>query len=148
MILLLKSKTRALDLVDNLPQYLKAVKDVPFKWGEHDCLTFTNNAWKEMHGYGWADDWLDRYMDGVRPLGKEKLQKTYGFRTFVEAVDSRLRRVDHIPPRGSLVSKKVNRRWCVGNSLGIAVGNRAAFLSQSGVVYVPIESIDMAWVAK
>jgi hypothetical protein len=40
----------------------------------------------------------------------------------------------------------VPRTWYVGAAMGIAVGSSAAFLSTDGVVYLPIETIDNAWV--
>jgi hypothetical protein len=129
-----------------LPDYLKSVRDIPFKWGEHDCLIFTNNAWKVMYGHGWADDWLDRYMDGVRPLSRKELHEEYGYKSFVAAVDSRLARVSHVPPRGALVTTRKARRWAIGNALGISVGIKAAFLGPEGVIYHPIDTIDKAWV--
>jgi hypothetical protein len=132
--------------ISKLPAYLKAVKDVPFKWGEHDCLIFTNNAWKAMHGHGWADDWLGRYMDGTRPLSRKELQEEYGYKTFVAAVDARLTRVNHIPPRGALVTTRKARRWAIGNALGICIGTKAAFVSKTGLTYHPIENIDKAWI--
>lgn len=120
--------------------------DTPFRWGEHDCLTFTNAAWREMHGHGWADDWLGRYMDGDRAFTRRELQEEFGFDTFTQAVDSRLQRVDHVPPRGALVTTRRARRWSIGGALGISVGIKAAFVSAHGITYHPIEMIDKAWV--
>ncbi len=31
---------------ESLNDYLKSVSDKPFVWGQHDCLTFTNGAYK------------------------------------------------------------------------------------------------------
>jgi len=78
--------------LDNLPPYLKKTRDIPFKWGVHDCLTFTNNAWHEMYGHGWADDWLGRYMIDGQPMKRSQLQEEFGYKTFTQAVDARLSR--------------------------------------------------------
>jgi len=51
---------------ERLNSYLKDIRGKPFSWGEHDCLTFTNDAFVQMYGSGWADDWLGRYMEGNR----------------------------------------------------------------------------------
>lgn len=131
---------------DRLADYLKSVRETPFQWGEHDCLIFTNNAWKAMYGHGLADDWLGRYMDGTRLLSRKELQEEYGYKSFVAAVDARLTRVNHVPPRGALVTTRKARRWAIGNALGISVGIKAAFIGSEGVVYHPIETIDKAWV--
>ncbi|WP_405048979.1 hypothetical protein ROLI_040320 [Roseobacter fucihabitans] len=45
-----------------LNAYLDSVRDRPFAWGDHDCLTFTNTCFHKLHGEGWADDWLGAYM--------------------------------------------------------------------------------------
>ena len=146
---MLKYKTKASDFKPhNLPKYLKSVKDKPFKWGEHDCLIFTNNAWKEMYGYGWSEDWLGRYMKDGRLLRKEELRSEYGFWDFNKAVDSKLKRIEYIPPRGALVTTQKARRWAIGSALGISVGTKAVFLGSNGLIYHPIETIDKAWVAK
>ena len=132
--------------VDNLPEYLKSVKDSPFKWGVFDCLTFTNGAWQEMYGYGWADDWLGRYMTDGQPMRRSQLQEEFGYQTFTKAVDDRLKRVEGVPPRGALVTTRKAKRWAIGNALGISVGLKAAFVSSEGLIYHPIETIDKAWV--
>lgn len=99
-----------------------------------------------MYGYGWAEDWLGRYMYGSRLLKREELQKEFGHKSFTEAVDQRLTRIDHIPPRGSLVATRRAKRWAIGSALGISVGTKAAFLSSQGLIYHPIETIDKAWI--
>jgi hypothetical protein len=132
--------------ISKLPAYLKSVQNKPFKWGEHDCLIFTNQAFREMCGEGWAEDWLGRYMRDGFPLKRKELQDEFGYRTFTEAVDKRLQRIEGVPPRGSLVTTKKARRWVIGSAMGISVGLKAAFVSKHGLVYHPIETIDKAWI--
>jgi len=132
-----------------LNAYLREIADIPFKWGVHDCFIFTNTAFQKMYNEGWADDWARRYLGGDKlPFKRTILQSEYGFETFEDAVDTRLKRVENVPPRGALVtaSEGVPRTWYVGVAMGIAVGSSAAFLSTDGVVYLPIETIDNAWV--
>jgi hypothetical protein len=135
---------------ERLTAYLRQVKDRLFVWGEHDCLTLTNGAWRAMHGAGWADDWVGRYMVqtpyGIRPMRQDQLRCEFGFRSFVEAVDARLTPVRHIPPRGALVATKRVQRWAIGYGLGICVGTKCAFLSDRGVIYLPVTDISKAWV--
>lgn len=133
---------------ERLTAYLREVKGREFAWGVHDCLTFTNEGWRRMHGYGWADDWLGRYMDGDAPVGRDALRREFGFDDFAEAVDSRLTRCRHVPPRGALVAaEKGTRRWYTGAALGLCVGLRAAFLSDRGLIYLPVDDIKHAWVS-
>lgn len=130
----------------HLNAYLKSVADLPFRWGQNDCLTFTNGAWQAMHGNGWADDWIGRYMNGNRLMRKDDLRREFGFQTFAEAVDQRLTRVDYIPPRGSLVITERPMGGGIGYSMGICVGAKAAFLSRTGVIYKSVTDISKAWI--
>ena len=129
-----------------LNQYIQEVKEVPFKWGVNDCLIFTNEAWKRMYGHGWAEDWLGRYMTPRGPMKKNQLIKEFGFTDFTSAVDERLTRITSVPPRGSLVTTKKTQRWFIGCALGISVGTKAAFLSDKGVIYLPLDDVDKSWV--
>ena len=131
---------------ERLNDYLKSVQDEPFVWGRHDCLTFTNTAFRVMHGKGWGDDLLGRYMtDRGRPMGRDQLRVEFGYWSFEAAVDDRLTRIGYVPPRGALVTTKHSQRWAIGVAMGISVGASAVFLSKQGLLYLPIEMIDKAW---
>jgi hypothetical protein len=131
---------------ERLNDYLKSVQDEPFAWGHHDCLTFTNTAFRVMHGTGWGDDLLGRYMtDRGRPMGRDQLRVEFGYWSFEAAVDDRLTRIGYVPPRGALVTTKHSQRWAIGVAMGISVGASAVFLSKQGLLYLPIEMIDKAW---
>jgi hypothetical protein len=131
---------------ESLNDYLKSVKDKSFEWGKHDCLTFTNNAFKAMYGEGWADDWLGRYMEGSRIFRRDELRKEFGFSTFTCAVDNKLSRINHIPPLGALVTTQKAQRWVIGVAMGICTGTKAVFLSKEGMLYLPLDYIHQAWV--
>lgn len=127
---------------------MKSLSEETFEWGSFDCLTFTNNAWHVMYGNGWADDWLGRYLIEGKPMKKAQLQKEFGYKEFYDAVDDRLERVVGIPPRGSLVTTKRAKKWAIGSALGISVGLKGAFVSSQGIVYLPVEEFDAAWINK
>lgn len=131
---------------ESLNDYLKSVRDKSFEWGEHDCLTFTNNAYKAMYGKGWADDWLGRYMSGSITLRRNELKKEFGFSSFTSAVDNKLQRINHIPPLGALVTTKEAQRWIIGVAMGICTGTKAVFLSKDGMLFLPLDYIHQAWV--
>lgn len=126
--------------------FLRASRKRSFSWGDNDCLTFTNDAWRAMHGSGWADDWLGRYMVDGRPMRRDELRREFGWSEFYPAVDERLTRIEHQPPLGALVTTKHSRRWVTGVALGISTGTRAAFLDKDGLIFLPIASIDRAWI--
>lgn len=133
---------------ESLNAYLAQVRDVPFEWGSHDCLTFTNNAFHEMYGKGWADDWLGRYMVDGRPMRRYELKKEFGFSNFINAVDTKLERVDHVPPLGALVLTRQAQRWIIGGAMGICTGTKCVFLSKQGVLYLPLDAIEQAWIKR
>ena len=62
------------------------------------------------------------------------------------AVDSRLQRVHSVPPLGSLVTTKKARKWVTGVAMGICTGSKVAFLDKEGVIYLPLDDINGAWV--
>jgi len=136
--------------VKALNAFLREVKDRPFEWGAWDCLIFTNEAFRRMHGAGWADDWIGRYITQGGLLTRHQLRIEYGHQTIEDALCERLSRAYSVPPRGALVvggSDAVEAGY-LGVGFGIAVGTSAAFLSRLGVVYCPIETATSAWVIK
>ncbi len=127
-------------------EYLEGVKRTPFAWGSHDCLTFTNEAWRRLHGRAWSEDWLGVYMHRGKPVGARTLKKRLGVTTLEEAMQGRLRPVAGIPPRGALVLSDSPQGWSVGISFGIALGTTAVFVGLSGLEHAPITSIAGAWI--
>jgi len=134
--------------ISELHSFLKEVKDRPFKWGVWDCLIFTNEAFRRMDGEGWADDLLNRYMANGVPMTRVQIRREYGYETIDDMLADRLERSFDVPPRGALVtsSETFLNAGYLGSGFGISVGSSAAFLSDTGVVYYPIEYIDSAWV--
>ena len=134
--------------ISELHSFLKEVKDRPFKWGVWDCLIFTNEAFRRMDGEGWADDLLNRYMANGAPMTRVQIRREYGYETLEDMLADRLERSFDVPPRGALVtsSETFLNAGYLGSGFGISVGSSAAFLSDTGVVYYPIEYIDSAWV--
>lgn len=133
--------------LEALYKYLDDVKDKPFNMHVNDCFMFTNEAWRAMYGQGWADDWGKRYIKNTGLYMKVKeLQEEFGFKTIEEAVDSKLTRVNYIPPRGALVTSDLVETRIIGKAFGICIGNKSAFLGKSGVVYASTNLITNAWV--
>ena len=134
--------------ISELHSFLKEVKDRPFKWGVWDCLIFTNEAFRRMDGEGWADDLLNRYMSNGAPMTRVQIRREYGYENLDDMLADRLERSFDVPPRGALVtsSETFLNAGYLGSGFGISVGSSAAFLSDTGVVYYPIEYIDSAWV--
>lgn len=130
-----------------LSKYIESVWKEPLVLGKHDCLTFSNNAFRAYHGYGWADDWLGRYMLEDRPMRRDEMRKEFGFSNLVDAVDTKLRRVKRHPKEGSLVVTNSIRRWVTGYAFGISTGEKAVFLDKVGVLALPMSAVNYTWMA-
>ena len=128
---------------ERLNNFISQIKDKPFSWGEHDCLTFTNSAFREMYGEGWADDWFGRYNE---KSGVKALQEEFGYKTCIEAVDDKLTRIDYVPPLGSLITTKEAKRWITGFAMGISNGKRGVFLSEGGLIHLPFDVVNYSWI--
>lgn len=131
---------------EQLNAYLEEVRDKPFVWGKHDCLIFTNNAYKAMYGRGWADDWLDRYMDGSRVKRRSELRKEYKHSTLIPAIDKKMKRIDCVPPLGALIASDLEIRFAIGYVLGISLGSKACYLGKDGLAFTPLETVTYSWV--
>ena len=132
-----------------LNSYLDKMIDVPFQWGVNDCFTFTNGAFRAMHGVGYADDWEGLYMqsNGVYPKGPRSVRDDFGFNSLDEGLATKLTRVER-PVFGSLVTTRVGCRWITGVALGISIGSRAVFLNMEGLTRLNIEDVESAWVCR
>lgn len=132
--------------LDALNEYIRKMRDVPFQWHTNDCFMFTNNAYHAMYGEGWADDWVGKYTKDGMYLKRDELRKVFQADTLCEAIDRKMTRIDYIPPRGALVTCDRARRWVIGEALGIAIGTKAIFLSDKGVISQQIDFIKSAWI--
>jgi hypothetical protein len=135
-------------VINALNDYLAEVANKPFNWHLHDCFSFTNEAWRRMHGFGWADDWAGKYTENGLYMRRQRLREVFGFDDFVSAIDSKLDRAGKFPPRGALVSTTKRQRWVVGLSLGICTGQHAAFLGAQGTIYLSTADIEHSWVKR
>lgn len=125
--------------------YVESVRSTPFRWGSHDCLSFSNAAVEAYRGYGYVDDWLGGYStDAGAAVHSTRLLRRHGFSGIVDAVDTRLERYQHrVPPRGSVVARPC--RGILGYAFGVVVSDRAAFVGVSGLNMLRIETDDVFW---
>lgn len=130
----------------NLDDLIDSLRDKPFAWGENDCLNFANQAHLAMTGKPLAPDWTGKYKTAFGAKRHYlKLLKAQGFANIEQALDKRLLRIHvKLPPRGSLVGRPSSNQ-VTGVALGICVGDKAAFLSDEGVVFLPTQADDIFW---
>ena len=129
---------------ERLNRYIASIQSSSFEWGKLDCLIFSNNAFKEYWGFGYADDWIGRYMNADGPKTKDQLRKEFGYMRLEPALDDRLRRCPAVV-QGALVTTKKTDRWITGVALGISIGSRCIFLSKEGMVLLYSEDVEAAW---
>lgn len=129
-----------------LSAYVESCHGRSFDLGRFDCFTFTNDAWRAMHGKGYADPIIGKYA-GLGPKGLvELIRDTYGEADMVAAFNRHMKRVDGIPPKGALIITDKVGRWITGRALGIAMGVTGAFVADKGLIHLPITDIEGAWV--
>lgn len=129
-----------------LNDYLRTQRGKPFQLGRHDCFTFTNGAWRAMHGAGYADQIIGKYHDKGPKGFRSLLSGEFGFSDILDCLNHNLQPVGGVPPRGALVVTSKSARWFTGRALGIAFGVRAIFVGDGDLVYMPIGEIEGAWV--
>jgi hypothetical protein len=131
--------------LDRFLSYVESVRNVPFSWGTHDCLTFSNAAVTAYRGHGYADDWLYGYTTELgAAVHCKRLLRRQGFSGIVEAVDSRLTRYSfRVPPRGCVIARPCD--GVLGYAFGIVVSDRAAFVGGVGLDILRLEPDDVFW---
>jgi len=130
---------------DRLIRYVKTQRGRRFALGEHDCFTFTNDAWRTMHGVGYADQIVGQYA-GLGPKAFAKLMRdTFGKSDIIQALDFNMSRVAGFPPKGALVAVESDRPYFTGYALGLAMGTQAVFIGEVDVIYLPVTQIKGAW---
>tara|TARA_R110002167_G_scaffold72231_2_gene203356 strand:- start:1872 stop:2300 length:429 start_codon:yes stop_codon:yes gene_type:complete len=135
------------DWSDRLNTYIDDVRELRFQWGANDCLTFANTAHEAMTGSRFAPDWSGNYRTAhtAKRWYSELLEKQ-GFSTIIEAIDARLERLHvSLPPRGSIVGRTEGFGAVTEVALGVCVGEKVAFISRDGVVFLTVQSDDIFW---
>ena len=130
----------------NLDDLIDSLRDRPFAWGENDCLNFANQAHLAMTGKPLASDWVGNYKTAFGAKRHYvKLLKTQGFANIEQALDKRLLRIHvKLPPRGSLVGRAAHNQ-VTNLALGVCIGEKVAFISDEGVVFLPTQAGDIFW---
>jgi|DEB0MinimDraft_6_1074348.scaffolds.fasta_scaffold03871_3 hypothetical protein len=132
----------------NLAQYLEDLRDYPFRWGQNDCITFTNRCAEILTGEGYCDDWLGQYTDGKSAFihYRRKLSEQ-GYSNIFDALDGRLERfTERFPPRGTLVGRESeDMAGVLPIAMGVVVSDLAAFLTADGLILSNLSDSDLFW---
>ena len=130
-----------------LADYIESVRNRPFEWGKFDCLIFANEAVRVQTGKGFANDWMGRY-DSPQSCYKHALGllKANRWDNIVEAIDTRLTRLDSLMPhRGNIIGRQREDMSVTWISLGVAVSDQVAFLGHNGIEFSAPQEEDIFW---
>jgi hypothetical protein len=131
-----------------LAEHIDSLRDYPFVWGEHDCLTFVNKCVEVIRGQSFADDWLGEYTTGRGAFKTyRKLLYTQEYDTIIDMLDDRLERfTGRFPPRGSVVGRPCDQTiGILPVSLGVIISDLAAFLGEDGMIISTLDENDLFW---
>ncbi len=131
--------------LDRFYAFVESVRDVPFEWGTHDCITFANSAVRCYRGHGFCDDWLGGYSTELgAACHAKRLLHLNGFPGIIEAVDTRLKRIQtRYPSRGCVVARRT--KGVLGFAFGVVVSDRIAFVGATGLDMSKKDQIDVYW---
>lgn len=129
-----------------LAEYIKSVRDKPFTWGEHDCLTFANNAVAIQRGTGFAGNSLGNYKTARGAIGAyNRWIESSGFADVFEGLDEQFERITTFPPRGSIVAMPMLDGEVFPYTFGVMVSQYAAFVGEHGLLMVRPDKTFLAW---
>ena len=131
-----------------LANYAASVLYKPFTWGEHDCVTFANNAAIAQTGVGFADEFIGKHTSARGALvAYKRFLKVSGYKDLIEGFDDRLHRLKtNFPPRGAIIASPAKKDdnvmpWV----FGVCLGRDLAFVGEDKLVYYPPEISMMYW---
>ncbi len=119
----------------NLAEYIAGKRDEPFAWGVNDCCTFCAGAVEAVTGVDPMPEFRGQYE--TRKGSAEALRKN-GQGTLFKTLNAKFKRVriSHAK-RGDLVFHKCN--------VGVVAGRFAWFVSDIGLIRLPLSDCTKAW---
>jgi hypothetical protein len=116
-----------------------AARSRPFKWGEHDCVTWAFEVRQAITGIDDASRWRGRYSSAA---GAVRVMRRLGWSDYAAAGIDLLGEPLGTPllaQRGDIVLA------ADGFGVGVCVGAQAAGVNPQGFVLVPLRQVAMAW---
>lgn len=128
--------------------YVESVRNKGFSWGDHDCITFANNACALQIGHGFADEFLGNYESAKGALRTyRRWLKNSNYDNLTDAVDSRLNRLKtNMPPIGSIVAEPFKSKdGVLPVQFGVSLGRLCGFVGKKGLVFAKPSDRMMFW---
>ncbi len=131
---------RSPDWPAKLAQALGAAQQHEFIWGSHDCCLFSADVALAITGVDYAASFRGRYHDQRGAI--KALQEFMGtsLRDTITAIMGPEISLLHAMRGDFILANNGN-----GNMLGICIGETAAFLTSSGLLYLPLPKCKTAW---
>lgn len=134
-------RRRVPDWPERLAALIEKRRNVPFAWGENDCLTFALDAIEAVTGRRVGDEWRGRYFD-------ENGAIACGLDCFEMILDAELAK--HAFLEVSVASaQRGDLALIVGDTekacLGVIVGEAACGPGPRGLVTAPLHRVRRAW---
>lgn len=123
---------------DKLPAILQSYAAAKFKWGELDCCMFAADVVKEMTGHDYAWKFRNKYKS---KFGAMRAIAEYGSLSGLVTVNVGPMRRPLEARRGDFVIADMPE----GEAVGIADGDGAMFLAETGLVRVPLSVCKGCW---
>lgn len=124
-----------------LSEFLQKRAGMPFKWGENDCMLFCSDCVLELTGYDPAYDIRGKYKSKLKAL---KVIDGFG-EDVSEIINARIGQSKPVTKamRGDVVTLMNDGRVCGG--IVDESGKRAAFVSEKGLLRIPLRDCLKAW---
>lgn len=132
----------------NLNAYLLMNAKSVFRWGTHDCMTFVNGWVYHLNGVGFYDPELFPYRtERSAAVAYRSYCRHYGYESFEDYFDKIFTRVDHVPPDGSVIARRVSDESATGSRMGIMSGRFVVFVGEEGLQMDLFDrETDRAWI--
>lgn len=114
-----------------ISEYVESVRDKPFEWKEHDCLSFIETYTGKDLGFSYED--------------KETAIKefvTHGEDGLIEACDDNFERSEY-PFDGCILLSWVDPKW---PTFGVICYGKSVFVTEEGLTFEPVGQYkEMYW---
>lgn len=131
----------------DLIPYLLSVARMPFKWGDHDCLTFANNCVKIQRGKGFACEWVGGYKSAIGAARKYAAQKKAHptYESIIDVADDRLTPEMTLHPRNGYIVARESNSVGLGCIFGVVLNGESLFVGKKGIERLPHQIDERYW---
>lgn len=133
------------DWEHQLTTFVEERRELPFKWGQNDCCLFAADGVERVTGYDFAEDFRETYctpFGALHQLTERGARNVEELLELMDCIGFREQPV-FLAQRGDVVTALLDPE--LGPALGLNLGVKAAFVSFTGLVFLPITSCRRSW---